>query len=242
MSSSPPPHPGSVFVIDDEPDLRELVAFNLESAGFEVYAYDDGTSGILAARELRPAIVILDLMLPDLSGLDVCRHLRDDPSTTDSVIIMLTARSNEADRLLGFEVGADDYVVKPFSVREVVLRVRAFVRRAQERAKALSKPDEGRRLEWQGLMIDPRCHRVSTDGVELPLRPLEYKLLSLLMEHPGTVFSRKDLLAEVWGISPSTNTRTVDVHMRRLRVRLGDYGKALETVHGVGYRLSDQAT
>ena len=192
-----------------------------------------------AAARLRPSVVVLDLMLPDVSGTEVCRRLRADPELADAAILMLTARGDEYDRVLGFEVGADDYVVKPFSVRELVMRVKGLAVRARERRLARGAIDEGKRLRWRGLEIDPARHRVTVDGGELTLRPLEYKLLAIFIEHPGKVYSRTDLLSEVWGISPETNTRTVDTHVRRLRERLGAYSEAIETVHGFGYRLRD---
>jgi two-component system, OmpR family, phosphate regulon response regulator PhoB len=233
--------PGStrVLVVDDEVDLRELLTFTLESAGIAVQAVATAAEGLAAARQTRPTVVVLDIMLPDQSGIDVCRQLRADPATAGLAVLMLTARGNEADRVLGFEVGADDYVVKPFSVREVVMRVRALARRAQESAAAQTAPDEGRRLLWKDLEVDPVRHRVSAREGSLSLRPLEFKLLSLFLEHPGSVFGRGELLENVWGLSPETNTRTVDVHIRRLRASLGSHGDAIETVHGVGYRLRD---
>ena len=233
---------GRVLLVDDEPDLRQLVVFNLKDAGFEAEAVATGAAGIVAATKLRPAVVILDLMLPDLPGTEVCRRLREDPALSDVGILMLTARGDEYDRVLGFEVGADDYVVKPFSVRELVLRVRALVRRTKERqaARASATTDDGRRLRWRGLEVDVGRHRVHADGNELSLRPLEFKLLSMLLENPGRVFTRAQLLEEVWGTSGDLHTRTVDTHVRRLREKLGAYGEAVETVHGVGYRLRDE--
>ena len=180
-------------------------------------------------------------MLPDQSGTEVCRKLRADPELADAAVLMLTARGDEYDRVLGFEVGADDYVVKPFSVRELIMRVKGLAVRARERRLARGATDEGQRLRWRGLEIDPVRHRVTVDGAELGLRPLEYKLLATFIEHPGRVFSRTDLLQEVWGISPDTNTRTVDTHIRRLRERLGAYSEAIETVHGFGYRLRESS-
>ena len=171
--------------------------------------------------------------------MEVCRRLRADDATRDAAILMLTARGDEYDRVLGFEVGADDYVVKPFSVRELVMRVKGLASRAHERRLARVSRDDGKRLRWRGLEIDPSRHRVSVDDAELALRPLEYKLLAIFLEHPGRVLSRTELLSEVWGISPETNTRTVDTHIRRLRERLGAYSEAIETVHGFGYRLRD---
>ncbi|HEY8078517.1 MAG TPA: response regulator [Labilithrix sp.] len=225
--------------MDDEEDIRRLVGFNLGEAGFRVESVENGADAIAAAQRARPSVVVLDLMLPDLSGMEVCRRLRADDATRDAAILMLTARGDEYDRVLGFEVGADDYVVKPFSVRELVMRVRGLASRARERHLARGARDEGKRLIWRGLEIDPSRHRVSVDGAELALRPLEYKLLAIFVEHPGRVFSRTELLSEVWGISPETNTRTVDTHIRRLRERLAAYSEAIETVHGFGYRLRD---
>lgn len=228
-----------VLVVDDEEDIRRLVSFNLTEAGFEVETVDTGEGAMAAAVRSLPSVVVLDLMLPDVSGTEVCRRLRADPELADAAVLMLTARGDEYDRVLGFEVGADDYVVKPFSVRELVMRVKGLAVRARERRLARSARDEGKRLAWKGLEIDPTRHRVTIDGAELALRPLEYKLLAIFIEHPGKVYSRTDLLSEVWGISPETNTRTVDTHVRRLRERLGAYSEAIETVHGFGYRLRD---
>ena len=239
-STPPTPSAGEVvLVVDDEEDIRRLVTFNLTDAGFKVESVENGAEALAAATRLRPSVVVLDLMLPDVSGMEVCRRLRADDSVADAAILMLTARGDEYDRVLGFEVGADDYVVKPFSVRELVMRVKGLARRAAERRLARGARDEGKRLAWRGLEIDPTRHRVVIDGDELTLRPLEYKLLAIFVEHPGRVFSRTDLLQEVWGILPETNTRTVDTHIRRLRERLGAYSEAIETVHGFGYRLRD---
>ncbi len=242
MSSTPPSQASSgdvVLVVDDEEDIRRLVSFNLDEAGFRAVAVETGGAALTTAAKLGPAVVVLDLMLPDLSGTEVCRRLRADPDLADAAILMLTARGDEYDRVLGFEVGADDYVVKPFSVRELVMRVKGLAVRARERRLARGASDEGKRLSWRGLEIDPVRHRVTIDGAELTLRPLEYKLLAIFIEHPGRVYSRTELLQEVWGISPETNTRTVDTHVRRLRERLGAHSEAIETVHGFGYRLRD---
>ncbi len=233
------PAADTVLVVDDEEDIRRLVSFNLSEATFRVEAVENGKDALDTATRIKPHVVVLDLMLPDMSGMEVCRRLRADENVSDAAILMLTARGDEYDRVLGFEVGADDYVVKPFSVRELVMRVKGLARRAHERRLARGARDEGQRLHWRGLEIDPSRHRVSVDGAELQLRPLEYKLLAIFVEHPGRVFSRTDLLQEVWGISPETNTRTVDTHIRRLRERLGPYMEAIETVHGFGYRLKD---
>src|SRR5215472_5433003 len=237
--SSRPSAGDSVLLVDDEPDLRQLLAFNLREAGFAPEAVGSGEAGLVLAKRLRPSVVVLDLMLPDISGTEVCRQLRADPDLADVAILMLTARADEYDRVLGFEVGTDDYVVKPFSVRELVMRVRALTRRVNERKLARGSAEAGQRLRWRGLEIDPVRHHVWIDDSELTLRPLEYRLIALLLDHPGRVFSRGELLEEVWGISAEVNTRTVDTHVRRLRERLGAHGAAVETVHGFGYRLRD---
>ncbi|MBK8255091.1 MAG: response regulator [Polyangiaceae bacterium] len=226
-----------VLLVDDEPDLQELLVFNLTAAGFVVEAVNTAQAGLDAARRERPHVVILDVMLPDLAGTEVCRQLRADSHLEDVGIVMLTARGDESDRVLGFEVGADDYVVKPYSVRELVLRVKALARRSAESRSARAVEDAGSRLVWRGLSVDPVRHRVFIGDSELSLRPLEYKLLSAFMEHPGIMFSRAELLEMVWGIKPDTHTRTVDTHIRRLRERLGVFGDAIETVQGFGYRL-----
>jgi two-component system, OmpR family, phosphate regulon response regulator PhoB len=228
-----------VLIIDDESDLCRLLSFNLSEVGFQAESAGTAAGGLERAASLQPAVIVLDLMLPDLPGTEVCRRLRADPDLADVGILMLTARGDEYDRVVGFELGADDYVVKPFSVREVVLRVRALARRSSERRSANTRADIGRRLHWRGLEIDPVRHRVFLDSIEVSLRPLEYKLLAVLLENPGRVFSRKELLEEVWGAVGDVNTRTVDTHVRRLRERLGAYEEAIETVHGFGYRLRE---
>lgn len=236
MSSEPRER---VVVVDDEEAFRDLLTFNLTEAGMEAEGASTGAEGFAAVVRFRPAVVILDLMLPDVSGTEICRRLRSDPSTADVGVLMLTARGDEYDRIVGFEVGADDYVVKPFSVREVVLRVRALCRRTFERRQASGAVDAGRRLKHGGLEVDPIRHRVFLESEEVALRPLEFKLLALFLENPGRVFSRADLLEEVWGMPRELSTRTVDTHIRRLRSRLGPYQDAIETVPGFGYRLKD---
>lgn len=229
-----------VLLVDDEPDLRRLVAFHLADAGFRTYEADTGEAALALADKHRPHIALLDLMLPDISGTEVCRKLRENKGTSEMGILMLTARGDEYDRVLGFEVGADDYVVKPFSVRELVLRVRALARRTRERMLAREKPDaETPPLCFRDLRIDAVRHRVYLREAEVSLRPLEYKLLVTLVEAPGRVFSRTELLEEVWGITADVQTRTVDTHVRRLREKIQPYGDAIETVHGFGYRLCD---
>jgi len=232
-----PPTLDRVLLIDDEPDIQGLLVFNLREAGFEVHSAATGAEGIAMAHQLRPEVIVLDLMLPDTPGTEVCRRLRSQRELVDAAIMMLTARGDEYDRVLGFEVGADDYVVKPFSVRELVLRVKGLAARAHERRIARGAADTGQRLSWRGVEVDVVRHIVTIDKTELTLRPLEFKLLALFLEHPGRVFSRAELLADVWGITAEVSTRTVDTHVKRLRERLGAYGDAVETVHGFGYRL-----
>jgi two-component system, OmpR family, phosphate regulon response regulator PhoB len=240
VSEMPAPVPTErILLVDDEPDLRQLVTFNLREAGFEVDAVGSGQAGLALASKVRPAVVVLDLMLPDISGMEVCRALRSDAVLGEVAVLMLTARGDEYDRVLGFEVGADDYVVKPFSVRELVMRVRALARRTAERRAARAATGGDRKLRWKGLELDPVRHRVFVDENELQLRPLEFKLIQVLLEHPGRVFTRSQLLEEVWGISGDASSRTVDTHVRRLRERLGACGEAVETVHGFGYRLKE---
>jgi two-component system phosphate regulon response regulator PhoB len=228
-----------ILLVDDEPDLRELVIFGLREAGFEVDAVSSGQAGLALAAKIRPAVIVLDLMLPDLSGTEVCRSLRADPFLADVGVIMLTGRGEEYDRILGFEAGTDDYVVKPFSVRELVMRVRALARRTSLRRASRTTTATTRKLRWKGLELDPLRHRVFVEGAELQLRPLEFKLIHVLLDQPGRVFSRGQLLEEVWGISGEATSRTVDTHVRRLRERLGVHGEAVETVHGFGYRLKE---
>lgn len=225
-----------MLVVDDEVDLHELVTFNLEQAGFTPSTAVTAAQARAQIAEGNWAALVLDWMLPDESGVDLCRALRAEPATLDLPILMLTARGDEDDRLTGFAAGADDYVVKPFSVRELVFRVQALVRRSTE-ARAARGARAGARHEWRGLTLDAGRHLVTLDGAPLELRPLEFKLLVTLLTAPERTFSRSDLLAEVWGVAPSINTRTVDTHVRRLRERLGAYGDLVETVHGFGYRL-----
>jgi two-component system, OmpR family, phosphate regulon response regulator PhoB len=221
-----------VLVVDDEADVARLLAFNLGEAGFEVETAASGEAALAAVARERPAVVVLDLMLPDLSGFEVCRRLRQEVGHGEVGVLMLTARGDEYDRIVGLEVGADDYVVKPFSVREVVLRVGALAKRVGER---VAEPS-GKTLRLRDLEVDPTRHEVRLGGDELSLRPLEYKLLVTLLAEPGRVWSRAELLEEVWGLKEETNTRTVDVHVKRLRTGLGRAADLIETVHGFGYR------
>lgn len=223
-----------VLLVEDEPDLRELVAHHIRAAGHEVVGCAQGQEGLRLARQRRPDLVLLDLMLPDMSGVDVCRQLRGDPATARIPVLMLTARSAELDRVHGFEAGADDYVVKPFSSRELVLRVRALLRR-----NAPSPPHEADAPP--AITIDHDRHLVRVHGQLVRLTSLEFRLLATLLERAGHVQRRETLLTDVWGVRPDLNTRTVDTHVKRLRERLGDAGAYIHTIRGVGYCLRDPA-
>jgi len=226
-----------VLVVDDDSELQELLDLGLREAGFETAAEGSVFDALRAIAASKPDVVVLDVMLPDVSGLEACRRLRSDPNLDDIGVLMLTARAEEFDRLLGFEAGADDYVVKPFSLREVVMRIRALSRRVGELKQAKKTPRTTRWLTWRGLSVDIGRQQVFIDRKEASLRPLEYKLLALIVEHRDKTFSRAELLREIWGITGEVQTRTVDTHVRRLRERLGPYGEAIETVYGLGYRL-----
>ena len=229
-----------VVIIEDERDVARLLEFNLRSASFAVVTASNGTEGLAAIKANNPDVVILDLMLPDTTGYDVCKAIRADATVADTGVLMLTAKGEPEDRILGLEVGADDYVVKPFVVREVVLRVTALANRLAER-RARSTTSTGAVLKAGAIELDPVTHDVKIAGVPTQLRPLEYKLLQLLVSDPGRVFSREELLEQVWEMRGDINTRTVDVHVRRLRVSLGDAADVIETVHGFGYRAKRDA-
>ncbi len=222
----------SVLVIDDEPDLRSLVDFNLRSAGFETVLAATGEEALSALQRRVPDVVVLDLMLPDLPGTEVCRRMKADPRTRHVPVVMLTARSEEIDRIVGFELGADDYVTKPFSPRELVLRLRSILRRAGRGGRGETLPGS-----IGPIRIDEDAHRCFVDGVEVALTALEFKLLATLMARLGRVQSRERLLADVWELASDVETRTVDTHVKRLREKLGSGRRLLETVRGVGYRL-----
>jgi two-component system phosphate regulon response regulator PhoB len=225
-----------LLVIEDEADIRQILGYNLRLEGHEVLLAERGASGLDLAREQRPDLVLLDLMLPDVSGLEICRTLKSDASLRTIPVIMLTARSEEIDRVVGFELGADDYVVKPFSVRELVLRIAAVLRRAQAGVAPAENLGE---IRFGRLRVDLGAHRTWVDGQEVALTPLEMRLLCTLYERRGRVQSRGTLLDDVWDASPENNTRTVDTHVKRLREKLGPAGVYVETVRGVGYRFAD---
>jgi two-component system phosphate regulon response regulator PhoB len=225
-----------VVIIEDERDVARLLEFNLRSAGFEVSSAGTGAEGLAEVASRKPDVVVLDLMLPDQSGYEVCKAIRADTEAGDVGVLMLTAKGEAEDRILGLEVGADDYVVKPFVVREVVLRVTALANRLAERRARPAAGDPSGALKVGPIELDPITHEVKISGAPTQLRPLEYKLLQLLVSEPGRVFSREELLEQVWEMRGDINTRTVDVHVRRLRVSLGPAADVIETVHGFGYR------
>ena len=219
--------------MDDEPEAVELVEFNLKQAGFEVLTAADGAEALQRARTSQPQLIVLDVMLPEVDGLEVCKLLRRDESTAAMPIIMLTAKAAEVDRVLGLELGADDYLTKPFSPRELVLRIRKLL----DRGHRTAPPDET--LRFGELVIDLPRHLVSWRGEAIELTATEFKLITVLAQRRGRVQSREQLLRDVWEYNNAIDTRTVDTHMRRLREKLGGAAKYLETVRGVGYRFTD---
>ena len=221
----------TILVVDDEIDILELVRYNLTQAGFRVVTAANGRQAVDMARRERPALIVLDLMLPLLSGTEVARILRQDEKTRDTPFLMLTARGEEVDRIVGFELGAADYVVKPFSPRELVLRVKAILKRSG------AEGPQRERLIFDHLVIDPDSHTVRLHDEEVDLTITEFKLLHRLAGRPGRAFSRDQLLSDVWGYGGDLETRTVDSHVKRLRGKLGDFGRWIQTVRGVGYRF-----
>ncbi|MCA9706206.1 MAG: response regulator transcription factor [Myxococcales bacterium] len=222
----------TILIVDDEEDLAATVAYALEQEGWQTLAAHDGHTALeLARRQPAPDLVLLDLMLPDRSGTEVCRELRANPLTKGIPIVMLTARVDEIDRVVGFEVGADDYVTKPFSLRELVLRVKAILRRADRPEETSGEVRFGR------LRVDPSGHQVWVDREEIPLTALEFRLLSTLLARRGRVQSRETLLHDVWGHDPGLPTRTVDTHIQRLRKKIGVASAYIETLRGTGYRF-----
>ncbi len=220
-----------ILVVDDEPEAVELVEFNLKKAGFDVLTAADGAEALKKARAALPSLIVLDLMLPEIDGLEVCKMLRRDAATARLPIIMLTAKAAEIDRVLGLELGADDYVTKPFSPRELVLRIKKLLERDQP------EPEGARPYKFGQLLIDAPRHQVSWRGKPIDLTATEFKLLVLLADRRGRVQSRDQLLRDVWEYNNLIDTRTVDTHMRRLREKLGPASKYLDTVRGVGYRF-----
>ena len=238
-----------VLVIEDEADLRSLLSYNLEAWGYEVCAVENGKTGLRSFDEFGPDMILLDLMLPDISGIEVCRKIRSTQGKSEPIVFMLTARGEEIDRVAGFEVGADDYLVKPFSVRELMLRMTARLKArgtepettapASISRAAQGADKERKRYSLGPLEVDPDRYHVYVDGREVHVSALEMRLLIHLFQAQGFVRSRKDLLTEVWGYQPEVNSRTVDAHVKRLRDKLGAAGRLIETVRGLGYRLAE---
>ena len=224
-----------ILIVEDESDLIKLLKYNLEKEGFRVSYATDGSIALAEVRRDPPDLVILDLMLPGLDGLEVCRQLRRSDKFSRIPVLMLSARSEEADRIVGLELGADDYVTKPFSMREVVARVRALLRRNEQAGPQKSKLQRGE------IMIDPMAHSVMVSGKTVELSALEFRLLHYLASHPGMVFSRDQLLDSVWGNDRTVTPRSVDVYIRRVREKIENQPQQpiyVQTVHGVGYRFA----
>jgi two-component system phosphate regulon response regulator PhoB len=225
----------NVLIVDDERDLVHVLEFNLRQAGYETSSAYDGEEALAKVRQKMPDLVILDLMLPDVPGTEVCRQLKSNPRTKAVPVIMLTARGEEVDRVVGFELGADDFVTKPFSVRELVLRIKAVLRRG-------APVEEGKLRESVGpIRVDTEGHRCFVGQIEVELTALEFKLLATFMTRLGRVQTRETLLEDVWQMSSEVQTRTVDTHVKRLREKLGEGRDLIETVRGVGYRMVDPA-
>lgn len=222
-----------ILIIEDEQDVIDLLTLHLRKAGFALSTATDGAAGLRQAREGSPALIILDLMLPKMPGLEICKVLKTDIATRQIPVIMLTAKAEEIDRIVGLEFGADDYVTKPFSPRELVLRVNAILRRGK------GEVAEEKKLSIGAITLDPARHHVAVGGKSVRLTSVEFKLLNMLMQRQGRVQARDRLLNEVWGYESVIDTRTVDTHVRRLRKKLGKAAAAIETVRGFGYRMRE---
>ncbi len=221
------------MVVDDEADVIDMLVMNLRSAGFQVVTVEDGAAALAKARSELPSLIILDLMLPKMPGLEICRVLKSDPATRHIPIIMLTAKAEEVDKIVGLELGADDYVTKPFSPRELILRINRSLRRGKEKTVGVEKLTIGE------LALDHTRHEVLVKAKPVELTATEFRLLALLMERRGRVQGRDSLLNDVWGYESVIDTRTVDTHVRRLREKLGPLANYIETIRGVGYRISE---
>ncbi len=223
----------NILIADDEPDVLALVGANLKAAGFQVSSAADGSQALAIARRNPPDLAVLDLMMPDLNGFEVCRELKRHPDTANIAIVLLTARSDEVDRILGFELGVDDYMTKPFSPRELVLRIKAILRRREAPVQTGDHLSAGR------IAIDRRKHMVSIDKTPVQVTAIEYRLLCAFLERPGIVHSREQLMSKVWPAESEIEIRTIDTHLRRLREKLGPVGDQIETIRGFGYRLAE---
>jgi phosphate regulon transcriptional regulator PhoB len=223
-----------ILIIDDEPDVLDMLSMNLKNAGLKIITAENGETGMVKAKTEVPALIVLDLMLPKISGIEVCKLLKRDSATSSIPIIMLTAKSEEVDRIVGLELGADDYVTKPFSPRELLLRIQSVLRRSK------TTETKAEKLKIGELLLDHARHEVFVKGASIELTATEFKLLAVLMERRGRVQSRDRLLNDVWGYESVIDTRTVDTHVRRLREKLAGLADYIETVRGVGYRIVDQ--
>ena len=220
-----------ILIIEDESDIRELLTYNLELEGFDVVGVANGEDAFKALQTGSIQLVVLDLMLPDISGLEICRYIRRDSALSRLPVIMLTAKGEEVDRIVGFELGADDYVTKPFNIREMILRVRAVL------ARSKMTPVAGKALKRGALTIDPEQYEATVDGRQLSLTATEFRLLHHLAAHPGHARNRDELLDIIWGEDKFVTPRTVDTYIRRLREKLGPAGDMIQTLRGVGYRF-----
>lgn len=228
----------TVLIIEDDADLLSTLEYNLQRAGYHTQAFLSGEEGLeWAVTHGPPGLVLLDVMLPGISGIEVCYRLRAHEKTQTTPIVFLSAKREDIDRVIGFELGADDYVVKPFNVRELLLRIRAILRRS---SAAESTPSNEAEQKIGSLHMDRKQRQLWVDGTEVALTPLEFRLLSLLLARKGRIQSREALLADIWESNSSTQTRTVDVHIKRLREKLGSAGNMLETIRGIGYRIRER--
>ncbi len=225
----------TVLIIEDEPSLQEILTYNLESRGYHVLVFDEGTEGLEGVRKHIPDIVLLDIMLPGMDGFEVCRHIRSDPLIKHLPVLMMTARGEEIDQLVGFQMGADDYVTKPFKMRILLERTQACLRRTEVCMAYASG-----RLSADGIVLDRIQFKATIDGEDIAFTPTEFDLLWHLMKHPGRVFNRADLMNAIMGDDTIVLERTIDVHIRALRKKLGGCGDFIETVHGIGYRYKNE--
>jgi two-component system phosphate regulon response regulator PhoB len=225
-----------IVVIEDENDILEVIAYNLKREGYEVITSTSGEDGLEKIEKASPQLVVLDLMLPEIDGIELCRKLKSDPVTRAIPVIMVTAKGEESDVVLGLGVGADDYVTKPFSPKELVARVKAILRRSRTRPEG----DSRERIVRGGVVIDPQRHDVQVDGEPVSLTATEFRLLHFLASHPGRVFTRDHLLARVIGEEAIVIDRNIDVHVRAIRKKLGNHRELIETIRGVGYRFKDK--
>jgi len=237
-------HRARLLVVEDEADLCRSLEYALKASGYDVRVAERGDKALRLLGEFAPDLVLLDVMLPDMSGLDICRRIRQMPAETRASVIILSARVDESDRVAGFEAGADDYVVKPFNVRELVLRIEARLKTRNNLIEHSTKerPEKAELLKVGNLAVDERAHRAFVDGREVHVSALEMRLILHLMRAPGRMCTRRELLTEVWGYHPEVSSRTVDTHVKRLRDKLGEGADVLQTVRGIGFRLADVVT